>query len=187
MPYAASQPEPSRGSFNVEQDDFDAFYLRTYRALVARAIFLGVARFEAENVVQEVMAKIYLHWPYIDWQTRSNYTFQAIRRAAVSWHRATSRITWVDLDTTIEDERSRERGNGVEQTVVGNDEAARAAAFIEAELSPRERFVLASVYQGYTTLEIGRELGITPGGVRSHLSLARAKVKNYWKGGRDDA
>ncbi len=125
----------------------------------------------AEDIAQEVWIQIFRALPsyrgesqFGTWAHRIavNRTLNALRR--------TRRLMKIETDIT-EDTAVVEHGS----------EKAMLAASIEAaaaQLSPGARtvFLLHDV-EGYTHEEIAAELGITPGGSKSQLFKARAKLR----------
>lgn len=168
---------------DVEQDDFDSFYVRVYKPLVARAVVLGCPRDDAPELVQEVLIKIWRRWDSILWQTRSRYARTAVGNAVIDRYRQDLRGVPQRFGFGIEIGPGSWNGDSdVELTAVDKLEAGRALKYIKNNLSPRCRHVILMIADGYKSVEIAEELGLEPSGVRSHLHRARTLLKSYLEG-----
>lgn len=125
----------------------------------------------AEDIAQEVWIQIFRALPsyrgesqFGTWAHRIavNRTLNALRR--------TRRLTKIETD--IEEDTVAVEHGGERSMLAASIEAATA------QLSPGARtvFVMHDV-EGYTHEEIAKELGITPGGSKSQLFKARAKLR----------
>ena len=125
----------------------------------------------AEDIAQEVWIQIFRALPswrgdakFSTWVHRVaiNRTLNALRR--------TRRLSAVE--TSIEEDSASVEQDGERSMLAASIEAAAR------QLSPGARtvFLLHDV-EGYTHEEIASELGITPGGSKSQLFKARAKLR----------
>lgn len=152
----------------TRDEEFDAFYARTYPVLAARAVMRSGNRQNAEDAVQEAYIEAMRRWPHV-------------RTCA-------SPEAWVD--TTMRRKLSRDgrrwwfRWKPVELTVPAAttatvEETAEALAVLRAlgTLPPRQRqVVVMHSLEGMSYAEISAELGISTGSVGSNLHKARARL-----------
>ncbi|WAP56816.1 RNA polymerase sigma factor [Streptomyces sp. S465] len=150
------------------EEEFDAFYARTYPWLAARAVMLSGNRQNAEDAVQEAYIEAMRRWPEV--------------RACASPE------AWVT--TTMRRKLSRDgrrwwfRWKPVELTVPAAatatvEETAEALAALRAlgTLPPRQRqVVVMHSLEGMSYQAISAELGISVGSVGSNLHKARARL-----------
>ena len=125
----------------------------------------------AQDIAQEVWIQIFRALP--SWRGDSQFGTWAHRIAVNRTLNALRKVRRIaKVETDMDDD-----GHAVEPE---SDRAFLAASIDEAvtRLSPGARavFVLHDV-EGYTHEEIARELGITPGGSKSQLFKARAKLR----------
>ncbi|WP_413808773.1 RNA polymerase sigma factor [Streptomyces sp. OE57] len=150
------------------EEEFDAFYARTYPWLAARAVMLSDNRQNAEDAVQEAYIEAMRRWPEV--------------RAC------TSPEAWVT--TTMRRKLSRDgrrwwfRWKPAEMSVpaaatASVEETAEALAALRAlgTLPPRQRqVVVMHSLEGMSYQAISAELGISVGSVGSNLHKARARL-----------
>jgi RNA polymerase sigma factor (sigma-70 family) len=147
--------------------DFATFYRQQTPGLVAFVMWLGAPVHDAENIAQETMLRAYKG------------------RKAIEHPR-----TWIRVVASREYFRSVLNGNddpvaevpetsrpGIDAAVTG-EEQARVLALLR-RLPPRQRQIMAWVYDGYKPKEIAVLLGIELNAVRVSLHKARETVKAY--------
>lgn len=182
------EPEPERESLNRQNDDFEAFYKRIYGPMIARAITLGCPRDSANDLVQNVMIKIWRNWAKIDWPTRSHHTFAVLHREVIErYRREQPRLADAARVGFEFGAESRLGAGDVELTTVSRLEAELIAQLVATRLPQRTREVLYMSVLGYTPAEIATHLGINASTARSHLQRAREILRNYLERSGSDA
>lgn len=151
--------EPDLGS------DFAAFYQRYMPSLVAFVIWLGADVHEAESVAQEAMLRAYRGWETIK-QPRA-------------WVRVVASREYFRRILTCHDDPVSEVPEisppAADATMIGQEQASVLALL--RRLPPRQRQIMAWVYDGYTPKEIADLLGMEPNAVRASLHKAREALK----------
>lgn len=160
-------------SAEAEAPSFEAFVLTHGPELVAFARRLTLDHHRAEDIVQDVLARIGLSWPRVSRvDDLRAYVFKAVLNDFLSWRRRLSsheRPT-ADLATL----RSATEP-GVEELVVRRDELQA----VLAQLSPVQRAVLVlRYYHDQPDAQIAAILGCREGTVRSHARRALTALRS---------
>ena len=151
---------------------FEAFVLAHGPELVAFARRLTLDHHRAEDIVQDVLARVGLSWARV---SRSDdvraYVFKAVLNDFLSWRRRLSSHERPTAEPTVAAEGS---SPGVEDAVVLRDELHTALA----RLSPVQRAVVVLRYhQDLPDAQIARLLGCREATVRSHAKRALAALR----------
>jgi RNA polymerase sigma factor (sigma-70 family) len=160
----------------VEGPDFEEFFQAEYRGLV-RALYLITAdQFEAEELAQETMARMYERWDRVrSMESPGGYVY----RVAVNLNRHRLRHLAV---------RARRLLALHPQLVSSQSETRTEIADAIASLSVGQRnaFLLVE-WLGMSSEEAGRILRIEPSSVRSRVHRARAVLRDRLsdEGGHD--
>jgi RNA polymerase sigma-70 factor (sigma-E family) len=152
------------------EDDFDA-YVRTERGgLLRYAILLCGSQAQAEDIVQEVLARVYQRWDALDAEAgRKTYLRRSVTNEFLSWRRrwSTRMLTYVDT-TDLHDVVDAPRASA-------RDEELWSCL---ATLPPRQRAaVVLRYYEDLSDTEIATALDCRPSTVRAHLSRALATLR----------
>jgi len=143
-----------------------------HERLVLRAAWRMMgSREDAQDAAQEVFLRLYRHLGNVDersveswlYRTTMNVCYDALRRRPRTG------------ELLVEPSHKPEAGDSIEE--------GEKRTLLEAglkRLSPQERaaVVLCSI-EGLSSAEAALALGISEGTVRSHLSLARTRLKEY--------
>jgi RNA polymerase sigma-70 factor (sigma-E family) len=152
---------------------FESFVLANGAELVAFARRLTMDHHRAEDIVQDVLARIGLSWSRmatVD-DVRA-YVFKAILNDFLSWRRRLSSAERPTADLT-----NLRTGftTGVDETVLQRDELLEALAL----LSPVQRAVLVlRYYHDQPDARIAALLGCREGTVRSHARRALTTLRS---------
>jgi RNA polymerase sigma-70 factor (ECF subfamily) len=149
-----------------EEVGFEDFFRAQYETLLRAMYLLSGDRFEAEELAQAAFVKAWERWDRIRgmenpsgylYRTALNARRSALRRVGLAARRA---VSLQELDPISEsDDRDRIR---------------RALATLPA--NQREAVVLVE-WLGFSDIEAGRTLGISPVAVRVRISRARASLR----------
>jgi RNA polymerase sigma-70 factor (ECF subfamily) len=176
---SASEPEsgpgegPNRNASAVDDHEFDALYLRSYRRLVAELYGVLGDRQEAEDVVQEAFARAAANWRPVStydhpeaWVRRVAFNLAfTLRRRARRALSARPRLA----------EPAETAGPSLDGVLL--DQALR-------KLRRRHREVLVLHYLADLPInEIARVLEAPEGTIKSRLSAARAALEQELAGG----
>jgi RNA polymerase sigma factor (sigma-70 family) len=158
---------------------YEAFFEQTYKELVGRAILLGCARAEAEDVVQEVLMRMWKKWDSIETARRRPHALVSVHHAVTDRHRAAERRRKHWPLVVMEFGRSRWAAHDPFE----NDfQGVRELNWMLEKLSPRQREVLLLTADGFDAEAIADALGMDPTSVRTHLSRARQKLRGQLEG-----
>jgi RNA polymerase sigma-70 factor (ECF subfamily) len=144
--------------------DFDTFFAIEYRRLFEVLYLLTRDRAEAEDLVQEAMARAYERWSGIRDPTRYVY------RTAFNLHRTLRRRLAVAVRKRAELLPAADHPDAVERRL----DALAALALLPA--TQRAAVVLVD-WAGMTAEEAAQVLGIQPVSVRGRLHRARAALR----------
>lgn len=148
--------------------EFECFYRAEARDLVRFLVWLGAPLADAADVAQDTMIEAYRQW-------------STIRRPR-AWIRTVASRTFLrrlaQVDQPVED---------VDGRPLLSDSCDLITAWLQhqeilrllALLPPRQRQVMAWIFDGYSPKRIAPELGITPDDVRSNLRLARRALAEH--------
>jgi RNA polymerase sigma factor (sigma-70 family) len=156
---------------------FESFVLANGAELVAFARRLTMDHHRAEDIVQDVLARIGLSWSrmaMVD-DVRA-YVFKAILNDFLSWRRRLSSAERPNANLTA-DLAAQPAGftTGVEEAVLQRDELQEALAL----LSPAQRAVLVlRYYHDQPDARIATLLGCREGTVRSHARRALTTLRS---------
>jgi RNA polymerase sigma-70 factor, ECF subfamily len=163
-----------------DRDAFEALFRAYYAALSGFVHRLVRSRAIAEELVQDVMLKIWLRRDRLaEVDSLRTYLFRAARNHALNHlRRRRLEILW---STAPRDEREQV-DRGVDE-VAARDELADAAAAAIDRLAPRCRQVfLMSRADGLTYPEIARVLGISVKTVETQMGRALKSLRNALAG-----
>lgn len=148
--------------------DFDGFVAGHSRRLLHVAELL-VGPGDAEDLVQEVLLRMYLRWARIGQNDPVGYARRSLANASTDrWRRR--RVPEV-LVHSVPDSAAAS-----DQSHADDERAAMLAAL--AELTPRERAVVVlRYYEDLPEAQIAAELGIAAGTVKSTSSRALQKLR----------
>ena len=149
-------------------------YTAHYHSLMRYAMYFGLDRQAAEDVVQQSFMEFLRARPILEVPGRElAYLRRVVERAAV---RALS--SWMRLSPLPDEELEPGLGThaSAEEEAVANL-GTSAVASVLRELPLRQRETLALTMEGFQPSEIARVLGIEPNAVRVSLHHARTKVQ----------
>ncbi|MFM9693839.1 RNA polymerase sigma factor [Streptomyces europaeiscabiei] len=155
----------------MNEGEFNSFFRQEYRRLVLHLTAEGIDAQTAKDAVQEAMVQAYLNWKEI--------------LSPKAWVRKVALRTAWRTSYRNEMRRRKEEEDHHEtpkKTESGSDEYA--AAIEEQQevlrtllsLPSAQRHVMALLFDGYTTSEIAKEMGVSSATVRSHLRHARQRL-----------
>ncbi|MEU0926780.1 RNA polymerase sigma factor [Streptomyces malaysiensis] len=164
---------PSEGEFEGESEgradeDFDAFYARTYPWLAARAVMLSGNRQNAEDAVQEAYIEAMRRWPEVRTYASPEAWVTTTMRRKLSRDGRRWWFRWKPVEMTVP-----------AAATASVEETAEALAALRAlgTLPPRQRqVVVMHSLEGMSYQAISTELGISVGSVGSNLHKARARL-----------
>ena len=150
----------------AEEVGFEDFFRGEYVTLLRAMYLISGDRFEAEELAQGAFVKAWERWDRIrGMDNPSGYLYRTAvnaRRSALRRVRLTARRA-VSLQQSDPISESEDR-----------DRIRRALAALPA--NQREAFVLVE-WLGFSDVEAGETLGISPGAVRVRISRARASLR----------
>ncbi|MGI8665824.1 MAG: SigE family RNA polymerase sigma factor [Jatrophihabitans sp.] len=151
-------------------ESFDDFVRREQAGLVRYAALLTGSRAQGEDLVQDVLVRVYLRWEQVSQAHRDAlaYVRRAVTNEHVSWRRrwSTRQIGFV----APEDLPAR--------PVPPSDQPDEQLWACLQQLPRQQRAaVVLRYYEGLTDPEIGEVLGCRPGSVRAHVSRGLATLR----------
>jgi RNA polymerase sigma-70 factor (sigma-E family) len=151
---------------------FDAFVLAHGPELVAFARRLTMDHHRAEDIVQDVLARVGLSWSRVSRTGNVRaYVFKAVLNDFLSWR---SRLSSRERPSADPGSARTNEGPGVEEAVVLRTEVQTALA----RLTRVQRAVVVLRYhQDLPDAEIARLLGCREATVRSHARRALAALR----------
>jgi len=155
----------AEGEEEVDLSQFEAFYKQQMPGLVAFIMWLGAGKRDAENIAQETMLRAYEGWTTIE------YPRAWIRVVASREHFRGTRSRRADPVSNVPEISCPAGDAGVM-----DQEQSRVLALLQ-RLPPRQRQIIALVYDGYTPKEIADLLDMEPNAVRGSLHKARQALK----------
>jgi RNA polymerase sigma factor (sigma-70 family) len=168
-PTSAAPHQPDTRVDPQVDSEFEKFYRKTTKQLVAFLLMQGACVNDAADIVQHTMTEAYRRW------TR-------IRQPRAWAYRVASR-TLIRRFATIREEFAAEppepRPPLLRPDAAENWEQNHDISRILAHLPPRQRQVIAWTLSEYTPSEIAAELHMTPEAVRSSLYRARQTLSAY--------
>jgi len=153
------------------EDSFDEFVVNRGPALLRFAYLLTGDRHRAEDLVQEVLAKVHQRWTRIERAEGAEfYVRTALVRQNISWWRRRSARSEQPVaevpDSTVSDDG--------EQALAARDEMWA----LLATLPRRQRAVLVlRFYEDMSEADIAASLGVTLGTVKSQCARALAALR----------
>ncbi|WP_078962220.1 RNA polymerase sigma factor [Streptomyces hygroscopicus] len=150
------------------EEEFDAFYARTYPWLAARAVMLSGNRQNAEDAVQEAYIEAMRRWPEVRTCASPEAWVTTTMRRKLSRDGRRWWFRWKPVELTVP-----------AATTATVEETAEALAALRAlgTLPPRQRqVVVMHSLEGMSYQAISAELGISVGSVGSNLHKARARL-----------
>lgn len=159
MPELSAATEPETPLPIGEAEGFEALYRDNYRKLVQLAYLLTQSAETADDLVQDVFARIFPKWQRLE--DPAPYLRRCVVNAANSWHRR------------LRLERLRS-ANVEESAALHADELFD----VLAQLPARQRSaVVLRFYEGLTDAEVAVVLGCRPGTVASLVHRAFERMR----------
>jgi RNA polymerase sigma-70 factor (sigma-E family) len=159
----------------MNEADFTDFVTHRAPALLRTAFLLcGGDRSAAEDLLQEVLERVYPRWRRIKDRPEPYIRASLANAAANRWRARSRRVTEVPFDDTTDDIRS-----GHEQQIVDHDRVVRALR----ELPPRMRAVLVLRYfDDMSEADVAAALHCSTGTVKSQTSRGLARLRELLDG-----
>ncbi len=134
-------------------------------------------RDDARDAVQEVMADLWIRWPRLTPEQRSDeYVFGAVHNNVIDLLKGKGIGAQVSLEDANE-ELDRKAARAME-TISRGDTAADVLDLALAVMPPRRREVLLLVKEhAFTYTEAAEALGLSIGTINSHMRLANKDLK----------
>ncbi len=175
---AAPPPNlPSASDLELERLFSEAYARLHGRALDHAERFLD--RDDARDAVQEVMADLWIRWPRLTPEQRSDeYVFGAVHNNVIDLlkGKGNGNVERVSLEDANE-ELERQAALAME-TISRGDTAADVLDLALAVMPPRRREVLLLVKEhAFTYAEAAEALGLSIGTINSHMRLANKDLK----------
>ncbi|MCO8308514.1 RNA polymerase sigma factor [Streptomyces sp. RKCA744] len=165
---SAERPGVEKPGTGNAEEEFDAFYARTYPWLAARAVMLSGNRQNAEDAVQEAYIEAMRRWPEVRTCASPEAWVTTTMRRKLSRDGRRWWFRWKPVELTVP-----------AATTATVEETAEALAALRAlgTLPPRQRqVVVMHSLEGMSYQAISAELGISVGSVGSNLHKARARL-----------
>ncbi len=162
------RPGVEKPGMGNAEEEFDAFYARTYPWLAARAVMLSGNRQNAEDAVQEAYIEAMRRWPEVRTCASPEAWVTTTMRRKLSRDGRRWWFRWKPVELTVP-----------AATTATVEETAEALAALRAlgTLPPRQRqVVVMHSLEGMSYQAISAELGISVGSVGSNLHKARARL-----------
>lgn len=158
------------GSNGPGRDEGFTEFVLARRAVLHRTAYLLCGdSHRAEDVVQVALAKLYVAWPRV---SRMDSVEAYARRTVVNAHLDETRRPW-RRERPAPDDRLDTAVDATDR-VVADDALFRALR----GLAPgQRRVVVLRHYWGLSVEETARDLGVTPGTVKSQSSAALARLR----------
>jgi len=156
-----------------DRTEYVDFVTERYVAL-CRTAYLLTGNYEtAEDVVQSVLTRAFVHWGRV---RRADHPYSYVRRMVVNEVTSLRRRRWTrELVVSVDPDQSRSVPVqvGPEDAVVDRHVMAAALAL----LTTRQRAVVVlRYYDGLSEAEIAEVLGIRPGTVKGHARAGLAAL-----------
>lgn len=153
------------------QESFDDFVRREQAGLVRYAGLLAGSRAQGEDLVQEVLVRIFPRWRRLSGTPaeRLAYVRRAVTNEHLSWRRrwSTRHIRYLPAE---------QLDRPAAESTAGPDPALWASL---QRLGPQQRAALVlRYYEGLADDEIADLLGCRPGTVRAHVSRGLAALRS---------
>ncbi|MFE8963018.1 RNA polymerase sigma factor [Streptomyces iakyrus] len=151
--------------------EFDSFFRQEYPRIVLQLATEGLELQAAKDATQEAMVQAYANWEEIlipkAW----------VRKVAqrIAWrtsHRNEMRRQKEEKDNSA-NRRSREPGPEERATI--SEEYQEVLRTLQS-LTSTQRYVMALLFDGYTTREVAQKMGVSGATVRSHIRHARQRL-----------
>jgi RNA polymerase sigma factor (sigma-70 family) len=160
--------------------DLGAFFVANRSEFLAHAKRVTRSHAEAEEIVQDSLVRVLLACPDLESENHAlSYFHRVIENLSIDFHRREGRqprLVVLD-DATSEVEAMWSVDPDFSEQIAAADDAAIVREAISL-LSPAERAALVMwEFEGRSTAEIARELGIRESTVRHTLSRARAGLR----------
>ena len=153
----------------MAREEFEAFAAATTPQLYRAAYLMVGDHHLAEDLVQDVLARVYVAWPKIQ-STPRGYAYRAMANAAANHRRWAARHPTAPL---AEEESHALPGNPVDGVVARTDVLSALRV-----LPPRQRvIVVLRYYVDLTEAETAQALQISVGTVKSQHSRALARLR----------
>ncbi|GAA1794556.1 sigma-70 family RNA polymerase sigma factor [Luedemannella flava] len=154
-------------------NSFPDFYREFTPKLVAFLLWQGASLVDAADVAQETMRRAFEYWHSIDQPT--------------AWARRVSSREYARRMGSIEDLVDEVPAESVLLPDVTAATVVEKSLLLNLlrRLPPRQRQVMAWIYDGYTPAEVADELKMTPATVRSTLRAARQALVRFLREGRE--
>ena len=150
---------------------FDQFVHEHQQALIRYAVLLSGSRADAEDLVQEVLVRIYQRWGELAASTGSLYAYvrRAVTNEHLSWRRRWSTRHIRSVGTDLPEGEHLDR----------RDERDERLWRLLAQLPRQQRAaVVLRYYEDLTDAEIAEVLGCRLPTVRSHVSRGLAALRS---------
>lgn len=152
------------------EEQFEAYVVARKAALLRTAYLLCGDHAQAEDAVQNVLARVHLAWPRLE---RRDTVDGYVRRALVNEVRERWRRPWVRREQSV----AEVPDGPVEQPLPEVDVAPAMWAALQ-RLSAKQRAVLVlRYYEDLSEAQIAEVLRIAPGTVKSQASRALATLR----------
>jgi RNA polymerase sigma-70 factor (ECF subfamily) len=163
-----------------QDEEFDAFMTASWASLYRTAMLMTGDAHLAEDLLQNVMGKVYKAWPRVSKVEHPRaYARTVLANEASSWWRKRS-SSEVPTETLPEKTAS----SGHEDRVVDTDVMWQALG----QLPSRQRAVVVlRYYEDLSGAEIAAVLGISEGAVKSHAHRALRSLETALMTGADNA
>jgi RNA polymerase sigma factor (sigma-70 family) len=150
---------------SAPKEEFSAFYIQRFPKTVLSLVYMGADLQEAEDAVQEAFTLAYKEWETI--------------REPAAWVRT------VAVRAYMRNSRRADRASGLPSEFDSRVAELPESFSLEQQkvlellrsLPPRQRAILALLYDGHSPREISTILNISDSTVRAHLHKARQQLK----------
>jgi RNA polymerase sigma-70 factor, ECF subfamily len=152
--------------------------VRRYEAPIGRYLYGLVGEVEqARDLSQETFLSAYRAWNPDAIDNPSAWLYRIATNKAMSYFRRRRLVNWVRLDRLLD--------LGRDPNVEGHgDRVATQHSVQQAlnKLEPQQRVSLLLKAAGFSSEEIGEQLGCSPGAARTRLSRARETFRKHYRG-----
>jgi RNA polymerase sigma-70 factor (sigma-E family) len=153
----------------MAREDFDEFASGAVTRLYRAAFLMVGNHHRAEDLAQEVLARVYVAWPRISGDPHG-YAYRALSNAVANERRWRGRHPEVQLEATDSDRLTA----AWEEGVVSRDAVVEALRV----LPPRQRAVVVlRYYVDLTEVQTAQALNVSTGTVKSQNAKALARLR----------